>query len=458
MPKVTLNDMLIAKEVRKNRQDEMRQNNAYPIVSITINMPGQEKDSPILRKLRDYAVGEIRNQLEVIKEYTSNALTGPEAILAVKGDAKYIKALAVAIEEQYSFTRLLDIDVFSNEGQLISRHESGQKRKCLICNDLAVLCMREGRHNAVELSLAVRQLIDQFSAYLTRFISPSAEEIGALAVEAMLYEVSASPSPGLVDRVNNGAHKDMDFYSFMSSTASLGITMARCAQAGMMHEGKLSELLPILRWIGREGEVAMFSSTYGVNTQKGLLFSLGITAAAAGFSKKLAGKRSPEELLEKVAEITEGIVERELKTIRDNKPITAGEKLYQKYGITGIRGELEQGIPTVRDIALPALRKALTAGLNVNDVLIQTLLEIIANIDDTTVMNRHNPDKMAKLVRPKVRQVLSIGGMYTDNGRDAVFELDREFICSNISPGGAADLLAVTWFVHRLTASTVVCV
>ena len=44
-------------------------------------------------------------------------------------------------------------------------------------------------------------------------------KIAAFAVEGMLYEVTATPKPGLVDRANNGAHYDMDYFTFMSSAA-----------------------------------------------------------------------------------------------------------------------------------------------------------------------------------------------------------------------------------------------
>ena len=131
--------------------------------------------------------------------------------------------------------------------------------------------------------------------------------------------------------------------------------------------------------------------------------------------------------------------------------MTAGERLYQQYGVTGIRGELESGLPTVQFQALPALRAALADGLTMNDALIDTLLVISLNIDDTTVMNRHNPSKMKEWAQPRIQHALALGGMRTSDGRSAVAALDEEFIKANISPGGAADLLAVTWFVYRMT-------
>ena len=40
-------------------------------------------------------------------------------------------------------------------------------------------------------------------------------------MQALLYEVSATPKPGLVDRNNTGAHKDMDIFTFEASAVSL---------------------------------------------------------------------------------------------------------------------------------------------------------------------------------------------------------------------------------------------
>jgi holo-ACP synthase/triphosphoribosyl-dephospho-CoA synthase len=112
---------------------------------------------------------------------------------------------------------------------------------------------------------------------------------------------------------------------------------------------------------------------------------------------------------------------------------------------------MEAGLPAVRDQGLPTLRKALAEGLHANDALIQTLLVLLTCVDDTTVMNRHDPEKMREWVRRRARQALDAGGMYTGAGRERVAEMDREFIDEWVSPGGAADILAVTWFVHRLT-------
>ena len=71
-------------------------------------------------------------------------------------------------------------------------------------------------------------------------------------------------------------------------------------------------------------------------------------------------------------------------------------------------------------------------------------------VDDTTVINRHQPEMMRGWVREQAAQALAAGGMGTAHGRELIARLDEEFIKRRVSPGGAADLLAVTWFVQRI--------
>ncbi len=449
---VTLTDVLAAKEERRHRQDSLRSKTGANIISITINMPGPVKDRPVLRSLRDYAVKEVSSGLDVIQELKINAATGPEALVAVAGDAAMLKAAAVKIEEDQPFGRLLDIDVFSADGELISRCSEGRQRQCMICGRPAVECMRERRHTLDELKKRVEELLAMFQAEQTRCISRRAEKIGAAAVEAMLFEAACTPAPGLVDRNNSGAHSDMDFFSFLASSAALANTMGRLAQAGINHWGDMPDLLPVLRCIGREGETAMLRATGGVNTQKGLLFSLGIVAAAAGAANPCGESYDIKTVLDTTAQIVAGIVERELAGggNKKNDELTAGEKLYREHGITGIRGEMEAGLPAVLINGIPALREAFTKGLSINDALVNTLLSLMTCVDDTTVMHRHDPDTMRRWVRERAGEVLKAGGMIHDRGKMMVQKLDEEFIANNVSPGGAADLLAVTWFLHRL--------
>lgn len=102
-------------------------------------------------------------------------------------------------------------------------------------------------------------------------------KIASLAMESMLYEISATPKPGLVDRNNSGAHYDMNYFTFMSSAAALHDSFDKFVQIGWQYrEGSIKAVLHPLRKAGKEAEFRMFSFTKGVNTHKGMIFTQGI--------------------------------------------------------------------------------------------------------------------------------------------------------------------------------------
>jgi holo-ACP synthase/triphosphoribosyl-dephospho-CoA synthase len=448
---ISLADLLAAKEQRQQRQKKLLAEYGLTLISLTINMPGAVKDTILTRQLCDFAVTEVKQVLPLCAEQIVYLPTGPEALLVTATSATQVKAICSAIEVERPFARLLDLDVFNAQGKLLSAQASRGLRKCYICDKPAVYCMREAKHSQRQIKQAVTRLFDQFLAEQSRSISSVAEQISSLAVEAMLYEVTCTPSPGLVNRVNSGAHQDMDFYTFMASTAALSGTMARFAQAGMNFTGSLADLLPVLRIIGQAGEQAMLKATQQVNTQKGLIFSLGIVTAAVALLLKNS-QLNELAVYETVAQMTSGMVSRELAG-RDHLSevrLTSGEKLYRRYKIAGIRGEFEQGLPAVRLHSLPQLRHSLDSGLAVNEALLETLLRLMTCVDDTTVMNRHSPEKMRYWVKQQIEPVFAAGGLATAEGRALLALIDQNFIEQNVSPGGAADLLAVTWFIYRV--------
>ena len=121
--------------------------------------------------------------------------------------------------------------------------------------------------------------------------------------------------------------------------------------------------------------------------------------------------------------------------------------MYIRYGFKGIRGEAEAGCPIVRNEGLPALRKYLANGHNLNDALAFTLLRIIAVNFDTNIISRHNARTLGEVL-DAVKKVLDRGPKLADIRR-----LDKEFIACNISPSGSADLLAATYFLYSLSPS-----
>ena len=276
------------------------------------------------------------------------------------------------------------------------------------------------------------------------------DRIGACAVEAMLYEVSATPKPGLVDRANNGAHHDMDFFTFMSSAAALRGSFDAFARIGVQHQaGPLHEMLPALQQAGRTAEQQMFALTQGVNTHKGMIFSLGMLAGAAGRLAAQGETLTAEKLCRSVAALCTGITAAAYAGIREQGQLTKGEAMYLKYGVTGVRGEVENGFPTVRRAGLPVCRELREKGLAINDVLVGTLIALIAENQDTNILGRHDLETL-QAVQQAAKEVLALGSVGTEAGRRAICRMDEDFIERYISPGGSADLVAVTHFLYEM--------
>jgi len=104
----------------------------------------------------------------------------------------------------------------------------------------------------------------------------------------------------------------------------------------------------------------------------------------------------------------------------------------------------------VRSHSLPVLRDLKSKEiLSWNDSLVQVLLTLMAVNDDTNIAARRDKETL-DYVKQYALKVLDAGGMLSASGRRIVLEMDREFINKNISPGGSADLLAVTIMFYLL--------
>lgn len=284
---------------------------------------------------------------------------------------------------------------------------------------------------------------------------PLVSRIGAAAVEAILYEVSATPKPGLVDRANAGAHSDMDFFTFLSSAASLRGYFDNCAAEGMRCTGEpLQALYPRLQPIGMAAEKAMFQMTGGVNTHKGAIFSLGILSGAAGWAAGQGAPLTAYTLCHLASRMCEGLSEAAFSGLSRKHPsaLTRGERMYLFFGARGVRGEVQDGFPTVQNVALPLYRTERLAGCSVNDALVDVLLTLMAETADTNILGRHDPSTL-EYVQKCAAAAIRLGGMQTELGRAALLSMDQEFIQRWISPGGSADLTAVTHFLYELEAA-----
>lgn len=272
------------------------------------------------------------------------------------------------------------------------------------------------------------------------------QKVSQYLTQAILLEVSTHPKPGLVTRLSNGAHKDMSIFTFMMSSAVLSKAFNDLQDIGQAHRGTLAELFCKLRSYGVGAEAELLRVTKGVNTQRGILFAGGIVSAVSGYAMNMGLSR--DALLPMIKEMAAGLVARELKNL-DHAAMTAGEKLYYKYGITGIRGEVENGFPSVVNYGLPALEDAFNKGATINDALVHALIALMTVVEDSNIIWRTDYDTLLEVQRI-AKDILNLGSVFTEKGRMAIAETERYFLQRRISPGGSADLLSVTITLYLL--------
>jgi len=274
-------------------------------------------------------------------------------------------------------------------------------------------------------------------------------KIGQTCISALLEEVATTPKPGLVDSISSGAHNDMDYSTFLSSIEAIGPYFSLFAEAGAKLETIGHASIEMLRPIGVQCEKAMYKATNGVNTHKGAIFSLGILASAAGYCKERMGSVSVERVCEVSADIGKTTL-KDFEKKNDGNAITNGQRIYNEHGITGVRGEAASGFASARKYALPLMHELFTKkAYQKNDIYVQVLLNLMCNVVDTNVIARKGLDAM-QYVQKSAAEVLSLGGVFTREGKKRLLELDTECIRLNISPGGCADLLSVAIFLYNL--------
>lgn len=313
-------------------------------------------------------------------------------------------------------------------------------RRCLICGGPAKVCSSRRSHSVPELQARTTEIL---TAELDAWDAATAAR---QAVRALLYEVNTTPKPGLVDRRNSGSHQDMDSFTFMSSAAALYPYFEACTAVGRKTGTQPApETFRALRPLGCEAEGEMLDATNGVNTHKGAIFSIGIVCAALGRMDRSAWS-DPEQIMTEVKAMTAGLTAQDFSGVTEENAVTAGQKLYVRYGITGVRGQAEAGFPAVLQHGLPVLEQGLALGYDLNRAGCAALLAILANSTDTNMIARSSRERQSAWAEHL--QTMLTETPYPDEA--ALTELDDRFIAEHLSPGGSADLLALSYLLYFL--------
>ena len=294
-----------------------------------------------------------------------------------------------------------------------------------------------------------KRLIENVESLCSPQLSLQEQDLGKISrylSQAIILEVCTHPKPGLVTRYSNGAHSDMSILTFAMSSAVLSEAFRHLQELGFRHQGSMPELFIKIREYGKVVEQQLLMVTKGVNTQRGILFLGGLLSAAAGYTRQK--KITEKSLAQVVAMLTSGLVERELSNLQ-KKEYTYGEQLYLQYGVTGIRGEVEKGLPSVINLGLPAMREAFAKKADINAAIVHSLIALMTVVEDSNIIWRTDI-KMAAKVKSIAQTILDKGSVFSRAGRTEIALTEEYFEAHRISPGGSADLLSITIALYLL--------
>ncbi|WP_312717843.1 triphosphoribosyl-dephospho-CoA synthase [Mobilicoccus sp.] len=315
---------------------------------------------------------------------------------------------------------------------------------------------------------------------VSRSVNADLDRLARLVDSALRIEARLTPKPGLVDHRNDGAHIDMDLRTLTASADALGPWWVEFALVGAQHangngtgsrpglgqgdghgddddDDDDARFLADLRAVGRTLEQVMFDATDGVNTHKGAIFAFGLLLGCAG--RRLGeGRRIDVGVCDDVGRLATTVLLDDL-VASDRAPVTAGERLYREHGLTGARGQAASGYAAAREVGLVAYREALeilnaqphlALGPMMRDrALLHALLALLSVNSDTNLAHRGGVEAMSWVAR-RAEAILAQGGALNPDYVRLVESFDDELIHAHLSPGGTADLLAVTVWLSTL--------
>ena len=364
-------------------------------------------------------------------DYAVSATTFPTYFLKRISDATdtqilldldiYLRHIAPALGANVRFVGSEPTDPLTRRYNELMRQQLGDDHICEI--------PRMEKYGSVVSASRVRRAIEANSLWQAIKLVPSSTIpyiIAHLATRALQAELDTTPKPGLVDKRDNGAHRDMDHALMLRSIRALHPYFIRLAQLGCSSPQPPHD--DIVR-IGIEAERAMFEATGGVNTYKGALFSMGLAVIAAGGAALCHNTNAMSSSIAALASrfpVTKG---------------THGSEAKTKACLKGALDNARDGYRMLFEAWLPFYETCVESADPY--ALHKTLLRIMCDLDDTNIVYRTSLATMLQ-VKEESKQLLqsfSIMGLETMNSK---------FMRCNISPGGSADMLSLVVFLYSV--------
>ena len=471
--KITLEQVLRARDRRADIQNEMlgrlsgREAASGCLVCLTMNIAGEIKRTPMTRALFLRGISELEaSGPDIIERRIIDEPSGSEAFWLLPEDAPRMKSRLEAVEDSFPAARLFDFDVLTRarppeEGkipdaaQTVTKLSRASARKCLICGRPAAECARSRAHGLDAVRAATSSLLSGFCA----------DSLADEACGSLLDELYTTPKPGLVDLANCGAHTDMDVPLFEKSAECLRPYFRDAVMLGMNGCG-----MKELRDRGLEAEREMFRVTSGVNTHKGIIYSMGLMLA--GMGRVLAEAESlPDgseddsfdvteaQAREYAAELAKQDAEERLAASAAS-PETNGGKVLSVYGAEGAVREAASGFPHAAYCA-SRLRYYTERAENTEKVMetvpddghavsrragVLAFCDCMAGLEDTNLLHRGGKEGL-DFARNEAARIGSLPDF--DERISELARLDKLMTERNLSPGGSADMLALAYLTER---------
>jgi len=267
--------------------------------------------------------------------------------------------------------------------------------------------------------------------------------IARLAVMSLQTELDTTPKPGLVDKHDNGAHTDMDYALMCKSIEALRPYLVKLAAMGVEWGLQRQDIdVAQIRQIGIDAERAMLRATGGVNTHRGALFALGLTATVAAWQVMQRKQLRPWALSRNIASTAKRF------TRPQGTHGSQAKTTHQAYGALdmacgGYHDLFDDWLLLLREVSSGEFSRD-------NEACIWLLLHIMSDLDDTNVIYRTGGRERLREVQDMAAQLEGHCSAISGLDFDRLSQLNDRFVALNISPGGSADMVALTLFVKAL--------
>ena len=414
-----MSDILIAREARSTHIQSLMNEYKYKTITILkLNVVGKNKNPINMRFICLLFDNEIKKEFgtKIIQSEKVESIDGDYIYYVIDEDGSYVKEKTIYIEDNNYLGRLVDIDVYNQTS--ISREDiSCEMRRCLICDNYAHICARSQAHPQKEIELKVQELIEE---YLTNILLN-------IVMHSIYDELDMYPKFGLVSKRDNGSHTDMEYETFVRSIFAIKPYIKEYILYGVKG---LDHPLELQR-IGLLAETAMFEATNNINTQKGLIFALGLFLPA--LSKAIINNRNESYIISEIQRTAIEIIGDYYSKLDVKEHLSHGDQIYLDYGIKGIRGEALKGFKIL--FSIPSFQD-----LEYDDQNHEYMIQILSKIIDTTVVHKKG-FKTMKQVQTDMDDIIKKGG-YTEN-KELFNQISESYKKQGISPGGASDMLVL---------------